>query len=325
MLIVGPPATAKTAMAYHFAAFNDFDTITTTGATKQPVDVGGQPALTKADDGSTIAEHLPYGDLRQAMSATKPTLWILDDFTNSDKDVQKAFMQLLHERRVNDHVISDHVHIIATGNRREDKSGVSALIEAVKTRFGMVIEIVPDLDQFVTYGIQNNMHGDVLSFLRFMPDKLYISNPTNDMNREPNLRMWKFLSDALHELDDMQADAQTRNLAIKDTCGAALGNDVIAHIDLKADLPDPETCLEDPETCALPNPDNISAVFAFNLALARLTTVTNIHRIITIADRLPKIAGAKLVFDAASYCPEIEDTSAYLKWSGRNKINFLDN
>ena len=87
MLLVGPPATAKTSVAKHFAAFNGFKTIITTGATSLPTDIKGMPT---AQDGK--ADFLPFGDLRQAVNATEPTLWILDDFTNSDKDVQKSFM-----------------------------------------------------------------------------------------------------------------------------------------------------------------------------------------------------------------------------------------
>jgi len=41
MLLVGPPATAKTAVTKQFAAINDFDVIVTTGATSLPTDVKG--------------------------------------------------------------------------------------------------------------------------------------------------------------------------------------------------------------------------------------------------------------------------------------------
>ena len=323
MLIVGPPATAKTASVYHFADLNNFKTITTTGPTCIPTDPKGMP-VSYEKDGKQLADYIPYGDLRQAIEAIEPTVWIFDDFTNADKDVQKGLMQLIHERRVGSHKISDYVLIVATGNRREDKSGVSGVLEAVKTRFCSVVQIEPTVDDYLqSYAIPNNIHDDVVGFIRFQPDKLYIHNPTNDMNREPNLRMWEYLSDALHELDDMQADPTTTSLLVKSVAGVSLGNDIAAYIDLKSELPDIDDCLENPETCRIPDESSVSVIFAFNAAVARRCTPTNIHRILAIVDRMPKIYGSKLAFDAIAHCPEAEETSVYMSWAGRNKDNFM--
>ena len=319
MLIVGPPATAKTYIARDFQTHNDFDLIVTTGATSLPTDVKGMPVAEKG-----IADFIPFGDLRRAIEAKTPTLWVLEDFTNSDKDVQKGFMQLIHERQVNEHKISDYVHIIATGNRREDKSGVTGLLEAVKTRFGMVVEIVPDLDGWLQWAIPNNIHADVTGFLRFMPEKLYVHNPSNDMNREPNLRMWQFLSDHLHELDSMQADENLYHITIQATAGVGLGQDFMAYRDLKNDLPDIDYCLENPDTCSIPEPSNVGVLFAFNSLLARKCTIQNIGRIVKIANRLTAEFSAKLIFDCKAACPEIIDTSAFHNWSGANRSNILD-
>jgi len=318
MLLVGPPATAKTASAKAFAEYNGFDVIVTTGATSLPTDVKGMPTVI-----DNKADFIPFGDLRQACNATKPTLWILDDFTNSDKDVQKSFMQLIHERQVGEHVISDEVHIIATGNRREDKSGVSALLEAVKTRFGMVVEILPDVDGYLAnYAIPNNLHPDVIGFLRFSPKSLFVHNPSNDMNREPNLRMWKFLSDTLHELDDMQADDTIVNLSIRATCGAATGQNIIDYRSLKSDLHPADYYLSDPEGCDLPADDQIGIIFAVNALLVQHVKTTNIGAIIKIAERLPKILGGKLIFDAKAACPEVITNPDFLAWSNANQSTF---
>ena len=122
----------------------------------------------------------------------------------------------------------------------------------------------------------------------------------------------------------MQADRQTIELSVKGICGVSLANNVMAFIDLKSELPDIDDCLANPETCRLPDDSNISVIFAFNSVLARKASATNIHRVIAIADRLPKIYGAKLVYDAIAYCPDAADTSAYLSWSGRNRTTFID-
>jgi len=321
MLLVGPPATAKSALVKAFCDFNGFDLIVTTAATAHPTDNKGLPANV---DGH--AEWLPYGDLRKALEADKPTVWLFDDLTNADGDVQKAYMQLFNERQVNEHKLSDHVHIIATGNRREDKSGVKSLIEAMKSRFASIVEILPNLDQYIKgYAIPAGFHQDVIGFLRFKPELLYVDNPTADMNRDPNLRMWEFLSDCLHEIDGGGYD-NTKRLAIQSVCGVALGSEISAYIDIRQDIPDPEECLKDPVNCPLPDPNHISATFAFNAALARLATLNSFKDIIRIADRLPKVAAAKLVFDALAYCPEAETKcSEYALWCGRNKTSFIDN
>ena len=319
MLIVGPPATAKSAVVDDFARFNNFHKIVTTGPTAQPTDPKGMPATYKGDDGRILADFIPYGDLRRAIEATEPTLWVFEDITNADPDVQKALMQLIHERRVGDNILSEYVHIVATGNRREDKSGVKATIEPFKTRFGFVVEIIPSVDTYLPWALANGVHEDVIGFLRFSPENLYIHAPSNDMNRQPNLRMWQYLSDTLIELDsaDYEPDEMTYNMSIKATCGVGLGTNMIDFRTYKKMLPDADDCLANPDTCRLPDRSDLGIIWAFNAMMARKATVTNIQRVIKIADRMHKEHGVKLVYDAIAACPEAAETSAYLEWCGR--------
>ena len=81
------------------------------------------------------AEFLPFGDLRALIQADKDTVFFLDDLGQAPPTVQAAAMQLILARRINGHHVSDSVTFIAATNRKQDKAGVSGILEPVKSRF----------------------------------------------------------------------------------------------------------------------------------------------------------------------------------------------
>ena len=67
----------------------------------------------------------------------------LDDLGQAPMSVQAAAMQLILARRINGFKISDKVIFMAATNRREDKAGVTGILEPVKSRFAWIVELVP--------------------------------------------------------------------------------------------------------------------------------------------------------------------------------------
>jgi hypothetical protein len=63
----------------------------------------------------------------------------------------------------------------ATGNEshhrirrwnREDRAGVSGILEPVKSRFTTIIEMEPDVDDWTNWATSNNIRPEIIAFIR---------------------------------------------------------------------------------------------------------------------------------------------------------------
>ena len=117
-LLVGSPGVGKTEIVQQVAASLGVRCIVTHPVVDDPVDYKGLPGIVPSESGPR-AEFLPFGDLAQLMSASEPTLVLMDDLGQATPAVQAAIMQLVLARRINGHAISEHVTFAAATNRRE--------------------------------------------------------------------------------------------------------------------------------------------------------------------------------------------------------------
>ncbi len=117
-----------------------------------PTDFKGLPGII-----GDKAEFLPFGDLRQMIEADKPTIVFLDDLGQAPAVVQAACMQLLLARQINGKKISGHIVFIAATNRREDRAGVTGILEPVKSRFKTILDLEVSADEWTEWAFKNNM------------------------------------------------------------------------------------------------------------------------------------------------------------------------
>jgi hypothetical protein len=96
---------------------------------------------------------------------------VLDDLGAASPAVQTAAFKLVLERRSGDCWLSDGVKIIATTNRKEDKSGATTLPAALRNRC-CIQELDVDANDWCIWAIQNNVPGDVSAFILFKPGHL---------------------------------------------------------------------------------------------------------------------------------------------------------
>jgi MoxR-like ATPase len=195
ILLVGKPGVGKSDVVAQAAAEAGADLLISHPAVADPTDAKGLPW---AEAGATHATFLPFGDLAQAMAATKPLVWFLDDLGQASPAVQASFMQLILARRVNGHKLPECVVFVAATNRREDRAGVSGILEPVKSRFATIVEMEPGLDDWTVWATQNSIRAEVIAFLRFRPELLIDFKPTADMKNSPCPRTWASASKILN-------------------------------------------------------------------------------------------------------------------------------
>lgn len=187
ILIVGPPGGGKTAIVQQAAEACGADIIVSHPVVSDPTDAKGLPWPDR--DGRT-ATFLPFGDLARAITAKRPTVWLLDDLGQASPTVQASFMQLLLARRVNDHILPNCVTFVAATNRRTDRAGVSGILEPVKSRFASIVELESNLEDWAEWYTASKGPFEVLSFLRFRTSLLHDFQPTADLTNSPSPRTW---------------------------------------------------------------------------------------------------------------------------------------
>ncbi len=307
LLVTGPPGGGKSEIIAAGVADAGADSIVSHPVLSDPTEGKGFP-WPAADKQS--ATFLPYGDLARALAATRPTAWVLDDLGQAADAVQASFMQPLQARRAGGRQLPDCVTFIAATNRRADRAAVKGLIEPMKSRFKTIVELVPDLDEWCAWALDNGICAEVVAFLRFRPELLSAFDPSADIVNSPIPRTWSHVS----LLMSVELDPATRAAAICGAVGDAAGGEFLAFLSLWAELPNIDGITIDPDSAAIPaQPGTLYAVCT---ALGRRVTAGNFPRIARYAERLTDANhgefAALLLRDCIRSEPAVCNTTAFV-------------
>lgn len=290
VLIVGKPGVGKSDVVGQAAEDAGAEILVSHPAVADPTDAKGLPW---AEAGAREATFLPFGDLAQAMKATKPLVWFLDDLGQASPAVQASYMQLLLARRVNGHKLPDCVTFVGATNRREDRAGVSCILEPVKSRFKTIIEMEPDIDDWTLWAAQRNVRPEVIAFLRMRPELLCDFKPTADMKNSPCPRTWASAADLLA----LNLSNSMESLALGGAIGEGAAAEFVGFLQMFRNLPvNPDEILLDPNGAEVPKEP--SHLYAISTALAFRGTAENFGRILTYAKRMPQEFAVLTIRDA---------------------------
>ena len=308
VLIVGAPGVGKSDSVAQAAATAQADLIVSHPVTADPTDAKGLPWKKDGEDAATF---LPYGEMKRAIYAQKPTVWLLDDLGQASPAVQASFMQLILARRVNGHVLPDCVTFVAATNRRADRAGVSGILEPVKSRFTSIVELVPTIDDWVQWAYANNVSPALIAFLRTKPDLLCDFKPSADLTNSPVPRTWHNLA----RIEALKLPAKIEQATMAGAVGEGASIEYLAFRKLVEQIPNLDAILLNPDKAKIPSsPDQLHAVC---VGLAARANAQNFARIAVYVDRLNHAKrgefAALLVKDAARREPAIAYTDAFQK------------
>lgn len=281
------------------------DVILSHPAVSDPTDYKGLPWKLEGQDTATF---LPFGELKKALEADRPTVFFADDLGQAPPSVQAALMQLILAREVNGHRLSDHVVFIAATNRREDRAGVSGLLEPVKSRFACIIELEADITSWVNWANQNDINPLIVAFLMFKPDLLHAFEASADLTNTPSPRTWARV-DALSKLD-LPLDIQLE--AYQGAVGKGASIELLAFMEIWASLPDVHQVLLNPDTA--PVPDSPAGLYGICGALAAQVNQQTIGAMLRYTQRLPNEFAAFAVKSASQRQSIVTKTPAYIQW-----------
>jgi hypothetical protein len=311
VLVTGAPGVGKSAIVEAAAQDVGAAVILDHPQVKDPTAAAGLPWVVQTE-GGVGAAFIPFGCLAAAMAAEQPTVWFLDDLGQAPPSVQAAYMQLLLAREVNGNRLPDVVTFVAATNRRGDRAGVSGILEPVKSRFASIVELQPDVDDWVLWAReQDYISAEDIAFMRYRPELLFDFQPTADFTQSPTPRTWAHAARIL----SLGLPPEIEEQALIGAVGVAAATERLAFRRLWKELPSIDDIFLDPEHAKIPSQPGI--LYAIVEAVVERVTAETFPRVATYASRLIQAQrgefAALLVRDSVRRDPNILRSKAFLK------------
>jgi len=273
-----------------------------------PTDFKGLPALV---DG--IARFLPFSDLQVMIDAVKPLIVFLDDLGQASPAVQAAVMQLILGRRINGHLISDHVIFVAATNRHQDMAAVGGILEPVKSRFNSIVELVVDVPSWLEWAEDAGLNKYVRAFIARRTGLLHDFTPSQDMVNTPSPRT---VANAAAILD-ADFDPSIRRSLLAGAVGQGWADEFMAFYDMVDRMIDPNVVIQAPKDVDVPKDHDV--LYVLCLALADRATDKNFNNIMEVAGRMEEREFQKLLVSTATKRDEdLKNTTGYITWAAAN-------
>lgn len=320
MLIKGAPGIGKTDIITQACEDVEAELLIVHPVVDDPTDYKGFPFVV-GPKGNQRADFLPFGNLQRIIDATELTVFFLDDLGQAPPSVQAAAMQLILARRINEHRVSDSVVFIAATNRKEDKAGVSGILEPVKSRFTAILELEPTVDDWMRWAGTHNMPTELIAFINFRPNLLHSFEPTADIKNSPCPRTVA----AVGRILNLGVTKEQRAELISGAAGEGFAAELEGFLKLyERDLPDPKAMLNDPNKYDIGNiarePDVAYALIA---ALADHVTKKTMAAFVSICNRVQpeySVMGMRL---AHIRTPALLETREFAEWAREHQDVFI--
>jgi len=176
----------------------------------------------------------------------KKVLLNIDEFSGAQRLMQNVLLKVLDEKKVGEAQLAPDVWIMATGNRSFDLAHVEQISAALSNR-AQFVTVEPDLQAFLHYGVANNFHPIVLSWVRFDEENLFSFDSEAFLGGDvsfPSPRTNAALSNMLHVRDAQGIDDDVFRALCAGTIGTARGVKFTGFVKIANDMPDLDALLK---------------------------------------------------------------------------------
>lgn len=322
-MIVGPPGYGKTEITVTTALRLGYKVLLFHPVIEDPTDAKGFPFIYKDDDGNMKAEFIPFNQLKMLYTATEKTAAIFDDFGQAEQSVQKPYMQLFGDgRELNGNRVSDMVSFVVITNRREDKAGVNGILEPIKSRMKVIMNIQPDPDDLVKYMIEKEMPAELIAFTRYKPEHISIENfkPTFELNNTPCPRtvcaLGQHIKDGLMDLDGLFLPVAAG------TVGEGYASEFDEFMKIHNSMPDLDKIERSPDEVECPElneKNGMALLYSIAGALSYRVTKKNVKNIFKYIDRMPIEFQVLFVKDSIVRDRGMMETDPFIQWATLNQ------
>ena len=272
---------------------------------RDPVDIMGLPKT----DGECSKWVPPAEFFRIRDDGTdQPCALILEELSDAPIPMQNPLCRVILDRYAGELKLHPKLHIIATGNRTEDKSGATRMSTKLGNRM-QTLTFDENLDDWCSWALDNNIAVEMIQFLRFRPNLLSDFDPNRTINPTP--RSWAMAN----EVDPaLTSDLYFANIA--GCVGEGAAAEYTGFKRIFENLPDVDGILMNPAKAAVP--DDMPVLFALTGALAHRVSKDNFDRVCEYIGRMPPEFQVMCVLDSKKLKPEIVNTKAFVQWAVKN-------
>lgn len=305
-MLWGAPGIGKSQLWAQVAKRLGYNLIDFRATLKDPVDLMGLP-LVDAKAGTT--RWLPPVDLPNEQRHGKKGIFFCDELPQASMAIKTALFGLILERRLGEYRMPEGWVPVAAGNRMEDRSGATALPDALKNRFAHYT-VLPDVDAWVKWAAANGVDPMVIAFVRFRPMFLH-AMPQRNENTFPTPRAWEAVSKVCK--GDKEALRQKR---VASLVGDGIAAEFEGFYQTFKELPSIDEILKDPKGVRIPDDGKMGQFYALASALSYRAARATFDAAIQYTDRMPTPEfNIMMVTDAVRRDPALKKTNAFANWA----------
>jgi len=313
----GPPGVGKSDLTHQVANDHSLDISDVRISQLESVDLRGIPQVREGVTKWNPPDFLPRDpDSRGIL--------FLDEINSGQTSTMAAAYQLVLDRRLGSYQLPKGWRVVAAGNRIQDRAIVNAMPAPLRNRF-IHIEVETHLDDWCAWALRNEIHSDVIAFLRQESNLLNefdvgqsetrqreASQKLKDAKAFATPRSWAFLSKMLHSGIPAGAEYETYGSVV----GEGVAARFIAYMKYSSKMPNLDARLMNPKQTEVPKEPG--TLYATAAALATKITESNLDRAVLYMDRMPPEFGVMCMSDAVTRNPKVCNTKAFTEWSTRN-------
>ncbi len=276
-------------------------------AISDPTDFKGLPSV---GSNKQEAVFLPFGELVSLIKANTRTVCFIDDIGQAPMGVQAPLMQLIHGGHLNGVKISEEVVFMGATNDVNQMSGVSGLIEPLKSRWDSIVKVDYNADDFTQWLIAKDFSPECVAFVRTFPNKISDFKASKDMTNSPCPRtvaaMFRWHDDGVNDLEVFEGAA-----------GRGIAAEFTAFLKLMNDLPNLDDIMLNPDKVAVPTEPSL--LYAVAGGLACKVDEHNFDKALRYIQRCPqKKYEVLFTKDSIDRNKKIGSCRAFQHWAAKN-------
>lgn len=255
--------------------------------------------------------------MRFLRDETLPTkgkgILFLDELPHASQAVQAVAFQLALDRRIGTYELPPGWSVVAAGNRTTDRSGANVVNAALANRFRH-IDLEVDHEDFVDWGLKNNVSDLMRGFIRYRPKSLCVDKI------EPGARAFntpRSIAAADKIMSDATLDDDIKMALVGGTVGEGVAAEIMGYFKSHKSLVNLDRVMVDPD--GAPLPDGVSATYAVISALESRTECGNIDRLMKYIKRMPREFQTVYIEAITKKDADLTETRAYNNWIRENR------
>lgn len=271
------------------------------------------PYLQDGESGEKISA-FAYSD---RLPRTGRHLIFVDEINTAPTSLQPTLYSLILDGKIGGYSLPPECDRIAAGNREHDKCAAQTMSAALKSRLGLHLNVIPDVDDWTKWATGAGIMPEIVGFVRNVPDALVGQSP-DDPTGGCTPRGLECLS---RLLSSGRLDGVLLSKAVCGVIGQAYGNQLVAFIELYRNSIDLDAILKSPKSVDVP--DEAQLLFAVSAGLAARATEETLPAIAEYARRMPACYRVFTFNDLARRNKDLQKTKSYAEFIVENQSLFI--